>query len=728
MRRSPSFYFLLLRKGLFPFLCLFVVLLTGGCGLFSRAADEQQPPEEADVLFAGDPVPYTVTFRIVRRDAAQPANADTASGSSSSPEKEGAKKEETASPASEVTDDEILSLMRANSMLEQLKSQPPDSMLGLERRARSDRDVALKAMHSFGFYDGRARYRLDKNSSPVKVSFDLIPGTRYTLGTLDIAYEPAPIVPDAFRNRTFTSGLLWKEEHKLPPPSFPLRIRGLEQGMPVSAGSILDAVENWPNRFKNYGYPFANVSSSRYFLDKEQHSLTVRARLDSGPAATMGGVNFSGLEEVGEEYLRRLVPWKPGTPWSDRMLERYRTALLETGLFRSVDLRPLRLDELEGSAAEKDAPEKDVPENAGKDASGSSSASSEASSKASSGLVLPSSPADQPLELPVAVQLGEMAFRTVGASLRYSTDKGMGVQGSWEHRNFFGNGEKLHIAGTVAEDEQGVKLDFKKPAFLRADQSLLADGHVGRKVTDAYTAREASIAAGLERKLAPFWWGSARGGFVQGEIDEGYGLENYEYAFMEFGFRRDTRNSALNPTRGSRLALTLTPYEGRYMAESFSAFMPRVDFSTYYRPFRSDVLVLAARVAAGGMFGARSTEVPATLRYYVGGGGSVRGYAYQAIGPRNSRNEPAGGTSFQEVNLEMRFKVTENIGIVPFLDGGMVYESAQPDWGKDLDWGAGLGLRYFTPVGPLRLDFGVPLTKISGEKNYQIYISLGQSF
>ncbi len=774
MRRPSLFLFPLSCKGLFPFLCLFVLLLTSGCGLFSRAVEDQRTQENDTALFNGDPVPYTVTFRIVRQNGRHTGDApgrmaeqvedgatnmpastsssasagETVSASASSSPSEtpsdSASKTSAKNSADEknsalrgkaapsgpnhatdipadAADEELLSLMRSNSGLEQLLAQPPDSMLGLERRARSDRDVALKAMRSLGFYDGRVRFHLDKDSSPVKVLFDLLPGTRYTVGALDIAYEPEPVVPDTFRNRTITTGLFWKEEHKLPPPSFPARIRGLKEGMAVSAGAILDAVEKWPNRFKNYGYPFAHVSSSRYFLDKEHHSLTVRTKLDPGPAATMGEVRFSGLENVGEEYLRRLIPWKPGTPWSDRMMERYRNSLLETGLFRSVDLRPLRLDELESSTQEKPAENKARPEDSVK---GESSLSAPASPP----LVLPSSPFDPPLELPVAVDLGEMAFRTVGASLRYSTDKGMGIQGSWEHRNFFGNGEKLTVAGTVSEDEQGVKLDFKKPAFLRADQSLIADGHFGRKITDAYTAREASIAAGLERKLAPFWWGSARGGFVQGEIDEGYGTEEYDYAFMDFGIRRDTRNNPLNPTRGSRLVLALAPYEGHYLSESFTAFMPRVDFSTYYKPFRKDWLVLAARVAAGGMFGARSTEVPATLRYYVGGGGSVRGYAYQAIGPRNSRNDPEGGTSFQEINLEMRFKVTENIGIVPFLDGGMVYESAQPDWGKDLDWGAGIGLRYFTPVGPLRLDFGVPLTKIPGEKNYQIYISLGQSF
>ena len=234
MRRSLLLLFSLSRKGLLPFLCLFALLLTSGCGLFSRAADDQQMPENDTALFGGDPVPYTVTFRIIHQngqqrdagdaparmagqttakigDGATDATANTSSGTSASETastsvsstpsetpSDSASKTSSKNSASEknsapegaapsepnlatdvtadVTDAELLSLMRSNSMLEQLLAQPPDSMLGLERRARSDRDVALKAMHSLGFYDGRVRFHLDKDSSPVKVLFDLLPG------------------------------------------------------------------------------------------------------------------------------------------------------------------------------------------------------------------------------------------------------------------------------------------------------------------------------------------------------------------------------------------------------------------------------------------------------------------------------------------------------------------------------------------------------------------------
>ena len=158
-----------------------------------------------------------------------------------------------------------------------------------------------------------------------------------------------------------------------------------------------------------------------------------------------------------------------------------------------------------------------------------------------------------------------------------------------------------------------------------------------------------------------------------------------------------------------------------------------VSASGYYAPFRKDglpddKLVLAGRVEAGGLAGAGLRTIPASLRYYTGGAGSVRGYAYQSLGPRDHKDEPLGGRSYQVVNLEARYKITEDVGIVPFLDGGMVYRDELPRIIGDMNWGAGLGLRYYTPIGPVRLDVGFPLQPIDGDPPVQIYVSIGQSF
>jgi len=121
-------------------------------------------------------------------------------------------------------------------------------------------------------------------------------------------------------------------------------------------------------------------------------------------------------------------------------------------------------------------------------------------------------------------------------------------------------------------------------------------------------------------------------------------------------------------------------------------------------------------------------DVPADERFYAGGGGSIRGYSYQSVGPL-SGGDPVGGRSLLELSTELRLRLGERFGFVGFLDGGSAFGAAFPDFDEELLWGTGLGFRYFTAVGPLRLDFAVPLDRRHGiDDAFQVYISLGQAF
>ena len=183
----------------------------------------------------------------------------------------------------------------------------------------------------------------------------------------------------------------------------------------------------------------------------------------------------------------------------------------------------------------------------------------------------------------------------------------------------------------------------------------------------------------------------------------------------------------LNPASGTFLQFEAAPVSGYYEG-NFTGLMGKVTASAYYAPFDTDWLVLAGRISAGTFWGTELRNIPPSLRFYCGGGGSVRGYSYQAIGPRDSSGDPLGGLSLHEVSLEARFRVAENIGIVPFIDGGMIYDEEIPRFFSDFQWAAGLGLRYYTPIGPIRFDVAVPLDKKTDDKSYQIYISIGQAF
>ena len=188
---------------------------------------------------------------------------------------------------------------------------------------------------------------------------------------------------------------------------------------------------------------------------------------------------------------------------------------------------------------------------------------------------------------------------------------------------------------------------------------------------------------------------------------------------------RDTRDSKLNPTTGTRLALLVEP---GYEINGGSTFVKlRAEASAYRALDTEKRFVVAGRVAAGSIYGASLSAIPANRRFYAGGGGSVRGYGYQDIGPVDASGDPTGGLSFVETSGELRIGVTEKIGIVPFVDAGLVSPNTSFS-GSGFKVGAGVGLRYATPFGPLRIDVAVPLNKGPLDPDYGIYAGIGQAF
>lgn len=687
--------------------------LLPGCSLFHSEPDE--PDTGLALTLQGEPVPYVT---VIQAEEPIPGFDDTQTPS----------------------ENDMRESMSKSSQLVQLEKQPPDSLLGLERRARQDQQTAVTLLHSLGYYEGQAAFTVDSSTQPVTVTLTLKPGPRYRVGRVSILYSPEPVVPPSFLNRTRKVGLFFKHDEALPDPVFPRTLDAIHPGDPAVAAPILDAVAALPQILRNEGYPFAHVNSARYTLNSQERCVNADIVINPGPASVMNGISVTGTPHVHDSYLKRLIPWRQGQPWDDRQVARYREILQQLGLFNTVDVKaadlhsavPLAVSDdaghsLPGSPAELPfhagaaPPDADAGPNSAPPVPGTRPDDAAADEPAEF-------PADrQPVSLPVDVALREAAFRTVGAGMRYSTDVGFGVQGAWQHRNLFGNGESLKIKVPVAQDLQGIQADFVKPAFGRPNQTLLAGGAVEREKTDAYTKRAASAYSGLNRRLSAHWWAEARVDAEEGTLDANREKTDYRFLGLSLGLRRDTRNNTLNPSSGTRLSFSVAPISGLYHG-AFSAIATKIEASAYYAPCENDSMVLAGRLALGSMAGSSLHSIPATLRYYAGGGGSVRGYAYQALGARDDEGEPLGGRSFQELNLEARIKVTDSIGVVPFVDAGMVYESEFPRWARDLDWALGLGLRYFTPIGPVRFDVAFPLTRIRGEQGYQLYISIGQAF
>lgn len=461
----------------------------------------------------------------------------------------------------------------------------------------------------------------------------------------------------------------------------PLRLDDIDltEGAPARADDVLDAVGRVREQFRNSGYPHAQVVATRYVLYRDRRTLNAEIVVDPGEAVRFGNVMVKGNPPVWRRYFDAIKTWKKGRPWNQRRVEDYRAQLVQGGLFQAVDIQPGTETDEEG-------------------------------------------------DRDVVVDATMAPLRTIGGSLRYDTDFGFGVQGFWEHRNLTERGDKLRLEMPLWKDSQKFTANYRLPYFLRDDQNLLMEAAIVNETLDAYNQRSISGGIGLERRLSRRWWGSS---WITSEVGDLKDPDESRQSYYLLGFpqtvRYDSTNSLLDATRGIRASLTASPYIGSYDQE-FLVLRPRLDFSIYQPVIGEGTFVLAARAAVGGMVGEKSNVVPASIRYYSGGGGSVRGYDYQSIGPRNENNKPLGGASFNELSLEGRIRFNDTWGIVAFVDGGGVYEDTVPQLGKDMQWGAGLGLRIYTMIGPVRVDVAMPLNKRDDDGNFQLYISIGQSF
>lgn len=455
---------------------------------------------------------------------------------------------------------------------------------------------------------------------------------------------------------------------------------GIEKGQPAVSEDILAAVNKVTEILRQRGYPFGKALGQKARVDHAARSMAVTVQADSGPTAVYGETTFSGMTGVEAGYLRDQIPWRQGARFDQREVQALRRTLLDTGLFTTVSVKPA-------------------------DGVGANDA------------------------LPVAVEVEEADHRSIGAGARFSSSLGLGTNLFWEHRNLLGRDEDFRAELDLSQQSRSLGAEFSKPTFLgRKNQFLRADAEIAEEEFEAYDRTGAAAEVSVERRLSPTWTASVGTGVEYAVIDD----DNDEHTSTLWGFPlhawRDATDSKLDPRNGSRLDFAVTPYVGTY--DDPVGFVKNRAEARFYQPLSDDEwTVLAGRVAIGAIFGSDRDAIPPDKRFYAGGGGSVRGYGYQLATDLDAANDPVGGKSLFEVGLELRRQVSETIGIVPFVEGGRAFASQMPSFGDGLFWGAGIGVRYFSPVGPVRFDVAVPLERRANvDDPFQIYISLGQAF
>lgn len=505
------------------------------------------------------------------------------------------------------------------------------------------------------------------------------------------------VLGERFRITDYTIIYLNEADHPRPG-------EGDEPGM-IADGSptgedLKAAGEQLLRQLWNSGFISAEIREHRVLSDFSKASATAEYVVQSGPRATYGNIRVEGTDRTDVIYIQQLRPYEIGDVAKRSDFETYRQNLSETGLFSQVEVIP------------------GVPDDEGK--------------------------------AEVLVRLDERKHRTLGAGLSYGTDVGPGASVFRENRNLFGRGETVRTSISVSEPLQDATASFRKqrprlPGYYTLSATLRNED------TDAFNAQTAEIGGAL----AKLWMDkqlTTEGGlrFQYSDIQDVEGSDGvttrtvtdddvFFSASVPLTVAWNSQNNPLNPRDGFVAIARLEPFFGTVDFRKIElSYTDRVHWG------ENDWGTLAGRVKIGAIYGAGRADIPATERFYSGGGGSLRGYAFQEASPVDPRNgDVLGGASVVEFNMELRHKVTDTIQLALFSDIGGAFENNTPDFDEVLI-GAGGGVRYLSPIGPLRIDIAVPVerrqffvddptaddgrSRVFQDPAIQFYIAIGQAF
>lgn len=592
--------------------------------------------------------------------------------------------------------------LRDASLLYRLRQDAPPDGETLARRMVADINPMIDALWSQGYFNADVTIAVD--------------GIGLRLGA-----EPGPALVralDAYRNRApvpitvrVATGPLFSlrnvaivEQGRGAGGAIadPQKVSRLKSGDPATSAALRAAQAALVDYLRNQSRPLAKVVALRPVVDHAAKIMDVTYVVEPGPVAGFGEVTIGETGDVPPHVVRSFIYLEPGDPYSPKALTDTRKSIATIPAIGSARIR--EADRL--------------------DASGN---------------------------LPIFVDITERPKRLLGFSARYSTIDGPALKTYWEHRNLLGGAERLRLEGDLffAPRIDGTKIQrfgdfeqsdlggrfafsFMKPALNGSRYDLLIDGmatreRVGTSRYGGYTARYANVTTSIRRRFSDTFSVQAGLEVERGQTSDVLGQVDYTLVGVPLSVKYDSTDSQLDPTRGIRATASVAPYP-TFFGSTVGIVQTKAAISGYYALDEDARYVLAGRIGFGSLAGAALDEIPATRRFYAGGGGSVRGYAYRTLSPLGPLNQLIGGRSLFEASVEARIKLTDTIGIVPFFDAGAAFEESYPSFNETVRMSAGLGLRYYTPIGPIRLDVAAPLNPRKGDKPVAVYISVGQAF
>ncbi len=445
---------------------------------------------------------------------------------------------------------------------------------------------------------------------------------------------------------------------------------GQLEGKPLSSDLVDKGVSQVVSGLRNKGYAFVRAEVETTTVAQE---VALVLKLAPGPVCSVGVVQISGYKALAENTILRGLTFKPGDQFSEEALQNSQYLLYRAGVFRSVALG------LADSVAHGN-------------------------------------------RVDVALRVSERPFRTLRVGAGYDTDEDLWASGAWTHRNFGGDFRQFKLSGRVSGKNREAVIGLRQAHFKGSRNWLNIGGFVQRERQAAFVQDESGGNLSLERNITTVSDLIAQfsGGVVDFSADSAF-------AEMKVGLLMDTRDDIFDPQSGMLAQFTVRE-RGRFLRAD-GEFLQATAEGRWFRrmPLRS---VLALRVQGGVIFElGKAGGVPNVERFFAGGLNSVRGWGLNELGPKDHQGEPTGGLSRVEMSMEIRTQIFFSLGTAIFVDVGNVDATSGAFNPGSLKYAVGAGLRYLSPVGPVRFDVGYRLSDDSTvKKRIQYHISLGQAF
>jgi translocation and assembly module TamA len=569
---------------------------------------------------------------------------------------------------------EMETALRASSQLLALQDSGAIQSFALVARVRADIPRLQTAMDSFGYYQNGVNITVEglaPDDPELPAHLDALP-----------ADKPAAVKITAVPGPLYHLGAVVLEGAM---PAKDAAIN-LKIGDPAIARVVLDARLQLLSALQEDGYALATVDGPEATADDVKHTIDVTYKIKAGPRVRLGMIGFKGLTDVNESFARSALTVHSGDLYQTSRIEAARQTLAGLGVFSGVSVR----------ADDHLAPD---------------------------GRIL------------LTFDVQERMRHAVTLSGTYSTDLGILASATWSHRNLFGNGEQLNLtAGGTGLGSASAGLGYNlsaqyiQPRFLTSNQVLELDLSGVKQQLDAYDQTAQTIAGYVRRKFSPLWSASAGLALTHDQISQEGTDALYELVSMPLTITYDSTgipDGLADPVRGQRAGLTVTPTHA-FGRSNATFLLGQLSASSYFDLAGDGRSVLALRGLAASIFGASNLDLPPDQRLYAGGSATVRGYAYQSLGPQFPDRKPIGAKSVDAATIEFRQRIGADWGAAVFVDGGQAGTGA-PFTGK-LFAGAGAGVRYYTPIGAIRIDVATPLIHLPGGDAFELYIGLGQAF